>query len=223
MILIHCLDFPLLRLITDPASNGGASLVRCGDIHVGSLVNVFLNIRCKTSAGLGASREMKIALADKRQCTFIGMINIYITHSYNLCVHTYTPLSHLFLLFPLPLEFCSFYFIVSTKSISKCMCAHCCEYFEFISLFFSLSLLSISSSSSLSLSSHTGWWYRVFTARTRKGLSSFEHATSQDDSWNETSSRTQSKRIQVVNKKRSVMTVSISLWVKDYMRHHSMQ
>ncbi|XP_019849049.1 PREDICTED: cleavage and polyadenylation specificity factor subunit 1-like [Amphimedon queenslandica] len=59
----------------NPASSGGANLVRCGDIHVGSLVNVFLNIRCKTSAGLGASREMKIALADKRQCTFFGTLD----------------------------------------------------------------------------------------------------------------------------------------------------
>lgn len=54
-------------------SNGGAYLVRCGDINVGSLVNIFVNIRCKTAAGLGASREMKIALADKRQCTFFGI------------------------------------------------------------------------------------------------------------------------------------------------------
>lgn len=136
-----------------------------------------------------------------------------------MCAHIYTTVSSL----PsLPLEFCSFYFIVcyfivSTKSISKCMCAHCCEYFESISLF-SLSFSSLEFLPlSLSLSSHTGWWYRVSIARTREGLSTFEHVTSQDDSWNETSSRTQSKRIQVVNKKRSVMTVSISLWVKDYM------
>lgn len=98
------------------------------------------------------------------------------------------------------------------------MCAHCCEYFELISLFsLSFSSLNFFLFLSLSLSSHTGWWYRVSIARTREGLSTFEHVTSQDDSWNETSSRTQSKRIQVVNKKRSVMTVSISLWVKDYM------
>lgn len=58
--------------LTDPESNGGSFLIRRGDFNIGSLANVFLRVRCKTSAGLGASREMKIALADKRQCTFIG-------------------------------------------------------------------------------------------------------------------------------------------------------
>jgi cleavage and polyadenylation specificity factor subunit 1 len=59
----------------NPDSNGGSNLVWCGAINIGSHVNCFINIRCKSSATLGASREMKIALLDKRQCTFFGTLD----------------------------------------------------------------------------------------------------------------------------------------------------
>ena len=63
-------------LLLDPDSNGGAFLTRQADFNAGTNINVFLRIRCKTSASLGASHEIKIALADKRQCTFFGVLTI---------------------------------------------------------------------------------------------------------------------------------------------------
>ena len=41
---------------------------------MGSIINTFIRIRCKSSAGLTASTEIKIALMDKRHCLFYGMI-----------------------------------------------------------------------------------------------------------------------------------------------------
>ena len=59
-------------LTLDPESNGGLYLVRRGEFNLGAHINVFFRIRCKTSAGLGASRELKIAFADKRHISFFG-------------------------------------------------------------------------------------------------------------------------------------------------------
>lgn len=64
-------------------------MIRRGDFNIGSLANVFLRVRCKTSAGLGASREMKIALADKRQCTFIGKHILLYTKIFHFYIHRY--------------------------------------------------------------------------------------------------------------------------------------
>ena len=46
--------------------------MRRGDYNAGSHINVLLRLRCKTSASLGASHELKIALMDKRQCLLFG-------------------------------------------------------------------------------------------------------------------------------------------------------
>ena len=68
---LHCVTGVVL-LLAVPESQGGMFLVRQGEFHAGTHINVFFRIRCKTSAGLGSSQEMKIALADKRHITFFG-------------------------------------------------------------------------------------------------------------------------------------------------------
>ena len=68
------LVFSVCVCVIDPDSNGGAFLTRRGDFNIGSVVNAFVRIRCKSSAGIGAPSEMKIALMDKRQCIFYGML-----------------------------------------------------------------------------------------------------------------------------------------------------
>ena len=65
----------LFFFFAGPDSNGGAFLTRQGDFNVGSIINTFVRIRCKSSAGLAASTEIKIALMDKRHSLFYGTYN----------------------------------------------------------------------------------------------------------------------------------------------------
>jgi len=55
-----------------PESNGGMYLTRRGDFNAGAKISTFLRIRCKSSAPLGAPREIKALMAEKRHITFFG-------------------------------------------------------------------------------------------------------------------------------------------------------
>ena len=67
--LVHNLPSPHLLV---PESNGGMYLTRRGDFNAGAKISTFLRIRCKSSAPLGAPREIKALMAEKRHVTFFG-------------------------------------------------------------------------------------------------------------------------------------------------------
>lgn len=70
MSLISCDSKATLSPV--PESNGGLYLTRRGDFNVGAHISSFLRVRCKTSAPLGASQEIKALMAEKRHVTFFG-------------------------------------------------------------------------------------------------------------------------------------------------------
>ncbi len=55
-----------------PESDGGLFLTRRGDFNVGSHVNAFLRVHCKSAASPGASNEVKALMVEKRDVTFLG-------------------------------------------------------------------------------------------------------------------------------------------------------
>lgn len=58
-----------------PESSGGMYLIRRTDFNVGAHVNAFFHVQTKSSASLGAPREVKQLMTDKRHVTFLAALD----------------------------------------------------------------------------------------------------------------------------------------------------
>ena len=56
-----------------PESQGGKRLVQRCDINAGARINTLFRIKCKPSVSPLLSREIRVAVTERRQATYYGM------------------------------------------------------------------------------------------------------------------------------------------------------
>lgn len=58
---------------TVPESQGGKRLVQRCDINAATRINALFRIKCKPSVSPMLSREIRVAVTERRQATYYGM------------------------------------------------------------------------------------------------------------------------------------------------------
>ena len=59
-----------------PESQGGKRLVQRCDINAGTRINTLFRIKCKPSVSPTLSRDLQVAVTERRQATYFGKLNI---------------------------------------------------------------------------------------------------------------------------------------------------